>query len=208
MAVNPYPTQGDWHKRLLFLALGLLTVGCHHAPQSDLAQKASTRKEATALLARDTQRIAKRRNLTWLSNEPLLSWSKTPVTVRMASERSLSRVEAEQLARDILQSVLWSCNSQKALRDFANHELGRQDQRPIEWDELALKISFWDPAGERYPPPATAQLVVQKGAVTTWLADPSTHRVADPVTRALTPPVQESWAGGVRPDPAPSAQKK
>ncbi len=104
--------------------------------------------------------------------------------MRLASERSLSRSDAEQLAKEILQSVLWSCNSQKALRDFANHELGRQDHRPIEWDELALKISFWDPTGERYPPPATAQLVVQRGAITTWVADPLTHRVTEPMTRA------------------------
>lgn len=171
-------------------------IGCTRSPETDLGRQASTRKEATALLARDTQRIAKRRQMTWLSTEPLLSWTKTPVTLRLASHQAVTRSESEQLARDILHSMLWSCNSQRSIKAFVNHELKKQENRPIEWDDLALKISFWSQEGERYGPSHVAQLVVQKGMITTWSADPKTQRLTDPMTKPLTAPSFENSSTG------------
>jgi hypothetical protein len=169
-------------------------VGCSHPQDSDLSKRAATRREATAILARDTQRIAKRRQTTWLSNEPLLSWSKTPLTLRLASQQAMSRQEGEAMARDLLQSLLWVVNSQRPLKNFANQELQRQENHSVEWEDLSLKISFWDAEGERYNPPALAQLVVQKGMITTWSSDPGTRRLSEPMTRSLTPPVLETAA--------------
>lgn len=177
-----------------FTGLMLVGVSCSRPHDSDLSKQAATRREATAILARDTQRIAKRRHTTWLSNEPLLSWSKTPMTLRLASQQALSRQEGEALAKDLLQSLLWVANSQRPLKNFANQELQRQDNRAVEWEDLALKISFWDAQGERHNPPALAQLVVQKGMITTWISDPGTRKLSEPMTRTLTPPVLETAA--------------
>jgi hypothetical protein len=181
------------------IAFGALALAsCSHSPDSDLGRQASIRKEATAILTRDTQRIAKRRGLTWLSTEPIVSWSKTPVSLRLASHRALQAHEAELLAKDILHAMLWSCNSHRAVRAFINREFNRPEQRAIEWEDLALKISFWNKDGERYQAPMVSQLVVQKGMITIWAADTRSHKLADPQTHSLPPPSLEAGRGKAR----------
>lgn len=191
-AASPQRLRWRFFTAALSSALIGAIMGCSHPQESDLSKQAATRKEATAILARDTQRIAKRRQTTWLSNEPLLSWSKTPLTLRLAAQQAISRQDGEMMARDLLQALLWVANSQRPLRAFVNQELQRQENRPIEWDDLALKISFWDADGERYDPPAISQLVVQRGMITTWTCDPGTRRLSEPMTRALSAPVVET----------------
>jgi hypothetical protein len=176
---------------VLFMSL-LMLIGCTHSPETELGRQVNIRKEATALLARDTQRIAKRRSATWLSNEPLVSWSKTPLSLRLASHKALTHQEGIDFAKEILHSMIWSANSQRPVRAFANLELGRQESRPIAWDDLALKISFWNLEGERYSAPYLAQLTVQRGMITTWSSDPHTLKLTDSHTELLPPPIIEA----------------
>ncbi|MFZ4099049.1 MAG: hypothetical protein ACOYKZ_01810 [Chlamydiia bacterium] len=179
--------------RVICFMLSLL-LACGAPYDQETAQVISTRKDAPVLFSRDTQRIARRRDATWLSIEPLLCWARTPLTLRLSDTHALSREQAENYSRDILHSMLWAANAHSTTRSFANEALGRNKDRPIHWDDLALKVTFWDSEGDRYPNPYIAQLVVHHGQLTTWLADPSTMKIVDPITRPLPPPPPEEPA--------------
>ena len=183
----------------LWLTLCLLAA-CS-APYDDAtAQQISTHKDAPVLFSRDTQRIARRRGATWLSTEPLLCWSKTPLSLRLSDSLQLTREQASEYAIDLLHAMLWAANAHGSTRSFANYAFGRLPDQPILWEDLALKVSFWNAQGDRFPSPYVAQLIVQQGMITTWTSDAKTQKVLTPITLPLPPrDATESAAGSSPP---------
>lgn len=173
--------------RLVPLA-GMLLASCQPKQPPEMARKLQANSEGPRIFSRDTRRLAKRHTLTWLSVEPLANWQETPLTLRLASDKQINRYDAALLAQNILKGMLWITNKQQEVRIFANQSLERPEWMAIDWNDLALKISFWNSCGERFPPPAISQLIVRKGMLTTWLADYASQKLQDQITQPLAKP--------------------
>jgi len=173
---------------LLALLTGMLIASCQPKHPPEIARKIQVTSEGPRIFARDTKRIAKRQGVTWLSVEPLANWQETPLTLRLASDRQINRYDAALLAQNLLKTMLWVANKQPEVRAFANQSLDRPEWMAVDWNDLALKISFWSACGERFPPPAISQLIVRKGMLTTWLADSTSQKLQDQITQPLCKP--------------------